>query len=710
MSNADAPSPPAASSGPPGKAGADVGRDREDRARARERRAQHPHDRALRATEVERAHVVVETKRGVDRRRVRLVDVRRASRSRTTTRRASSPSGAGLECEPRRLEAHRGGVLVVRRDRAGALAATGADERRDRRTVEPAVWQVGARRQDSSHGGDVRARPDAPSDRDRAETSQGGGDTRVTRRKYGSVTSSLAGWNSTTTGMSARRSSWSQPMIAVISQNPSSSSTIAGAYGTWNDGCCGRHTTVQLYRRPRPSLRSHERSRPPHTAHERAGFMFTEPQPAHCWYRSSPSAQPSQYGAAARRTAAGRDAGRLRLQHRHGRCRPEQHHVVEQRARPAVAAQRDLGAGDLAADARASQLLHAADDPLQHLHVEPGVAVRHRAAVGRHRDAAAGTDVAVLDERAALAFAAEAERFELADDLERERVVELGDIDVVGTEPGEREALPRRAPPDVAGGDRRRRDRAGPTPAARRTPDRRCRPRRRGSTPASWRRRRPRAAVVSTSPQPPSDVIAHSSRWNGSATMRDARMSSTVNGPRPQYTASGFTWPLLRTVAAAAASCSARRAVREHVPARHQRELGRGEQAVADDELVRRTRPRRGRGALGVHRRAPGRDHDDLAFAERDHRRRIEHRRDAVGRQLPRARTHAGTEHHVRRELSRDAVDLVDADAGVGQRAERAFERDRLRVVTFELAGLLGVEHADDGDVAERMRPSVTAR
>ena len=38
---------------------------------------------------------------------------------------------------------------------------------------------------------------------------------------------------------------------------------------------------------------------------------------------------------------------------------------------------------------------------------------------------------------------------------------------------------------------------------------------------------------VITSPQPPSDVIAQSRRWNGSATMRLSRMSWTVNGPRP---------------------------------------------------------------------------------------------------------------------------------------------------------------------------------
>jgi hypothetical protein len=35
-------------------------------------------------------------------------------------------------------------------------------------------------------------------------------------------------------------------MTALIIQNPSSRRMIAGAYGTWNVGSGGRHTTVQL--------------------------------------------------------------------------------------------------------------------------------------------------------------------------------------------------------------------------------------------------------------------------------------------------------------------------------------------------------------------------------------------------------------------------------------------------------------------------------
>src|SRR5215218_852239 len=45
-------------------------------------------------------------------------------------------------------------------------------------------------------------------------------------------------------------------------------------------------------------------------------------------------------------------------------------------------------------------------------------------------------DVPVLDERAALAVGAETERLQLADDLEREGIVEFQDVDVVPVDSG----------------------------------------------------------------------------------------------------------------------------------------------------------------------------------------------------------------------------------------------------------------------------------
>ena len=61
-----------------------------------------------------------------------------------------------------------------------------------------------------------------------------------------------------------------------------------------------------------------------------------------------------------------------------------------------------------------------------------------------------GSITAVDHEVAALALGAEPERLELADDLERERVVELAHVDVVGPEPRHRPRGLDRAAPDRA--------------------------------------------------------------------------------------------------------------------------------------------------------------------------------------------------------------------------------------------------------------------
>ena len=55
--------------------------------------------------------------------------------------------------EPRRLDRHRGGVLVVAGDRAGALPATLTDEGGDLGPVEPPVGQIRSPRQNPAHVG-----------------------------------------------------------------------------------------------------------------------------------------------------------------------------------------------------------------------------------------------------------------------------------------------------------------------------------------------------------------------------------------------------------------------------------------------------------------------------------------------------------------------------------------------------------------------------
>src|ERR1700733_11487108 len=99
--------------------------------------------------------------------------------------------------------------------------------------------------------------------------------------KYGRVTASDTGWNVTPTRMPSYRSSAWQPMMALISQNSSSSRTMAGAYGTLNDGSGGRQTTVQLYNEPNPAVCSHSMEVPRHEAHTVDGRSALTPHDAH---------------------------------------------------------------------------------------------------------------------------------------------------------------------------------------------------------------------------------------------------------------------------------------------------------------------------------------------------------------------------------------------------------------------------------------------
>ena len=129
---------------------------------------------------------------------------------------------------------------------------------------------------------------------------------------------------------------------------------------------------------------------------------------------------------------------------------------------------------------------------------------------------------------------AEPERLELADDLEGERVVELA------ARP-RRRATGRPCAKRLLGRPPRRPsrsgcavgDRAGPSWADAGRPARSGRGRRPRMCTGVLARSAARSAVVMTSAQPPSEVIEQSRRWNGSATIREARMSSGVNGPRP---------------------------------------------------------------------------------------------------------------------------------------------------------------------------------
>ena len=129
----------------------------------------------------------------------------------------------------------------------------------------------------------------------------------------------------------------------------------------------------------------------------------------------------------------------MRGQCRHGRSLPTTATLVNNAPAPPLLHNANAGVRDLSGRAPPLDLQHATDHPLQVLRDRTGVAVGHQPAVGVHREPAVMVDVPLVHERAAFAGAAEAVRLELADDLERERVVELEDVDVGRSEPARRE-------------------------------------------------------------------------------------------------------------------------------------------------------------------------------------------------------------------------------------------------------------------------------
>jgi hypothetical protein len=79
----------------------------------------------------------------------------------------------------------------------------------------------------------------------------------------------------------------------------------------------------------------------------------------------------------------------------------------------------------------------------------------------------------------------------------------------------------------------------------------------------------------------------------------------------------------------------------------------------------------------------------------------IDHAGDAERVDPSSRRAEAQGEDDLLGELADHAIDVVRVDAGIGQCAERRLEGDRLRIMAGQRPGLLGVVHADDGDVAE---------
>ena len=229
-----------------------------------------------------------------------------------------------------------------------------------------------------------------------------------------------------------------------------------------------------------------------------------------------------------------RHLARLWLQDRHGLSTPSNITSVNNAPEPPLEHIATSAPAICVLAQVAAQLLDAADHALQHLARRAGVAVRHDPAVGGDRVLPAGLDGASHHEVAAFALAAEAEGLELADDLERERIVELADVDVGGPQARRRGTRPPRlAARPCRSRDRRADCRPAPTSAGSCTtvpPLSLLPPSTNTGLPGASAAR---SARVSTKPHPPSEAVAQSRRWNGSATMRLSRMSCGVNGPRP---------------------------------------------------------------------------------------------------------------------------------------------------------------------------------
>ena len=136
---------------------------------------------------------------------------------------------------------------------------------------------------------------------------------------------------------------------------------------------------------------------------------------------------------------------------------------------------------------------------------------------------------------------------------------------------------------------------------------------------------------------------------------------------------------------------------------RHERELGRGEQSVAHDELVGRPGPGRRRRPVGVDAGTAGGDQHDVALAGGDERRGIEQGGNAQGAGPPGAGPEAQFEDDLRAVGPHHSVDLVGRDPGIGQCPERPEQGDGRRIVVRQGPGLHRVGDAGDGDVTEGM-------
>jgi hypothetical protein len=133
-----------------GQAGAQVGQDRQGRYRGAGGGDQRAETGAYGAGHVDGEHVLVEAERGVDRGRVRLVQVGGCGGGQEELADAVAQAVAG-QCGAGRLDGHGRGVLVVARDRPSPLGRRGPQCRGDVGSREAVVRHVGAVCDESGH-------------------------------------------------------------------------------------------------------------------------------------------------------------------------------------------------------------------------------------------------------------------------------------------------------------------------------------------------------------------------------------------------------------------------------------------------------------------------------------------------------------------------------------------------------------------------------
>src|ERR1700722_12473081 len=146
-----------------------------------------------------------------------------------------------------------------------------------------------------------------------------------------------------------------------------------------------------------------------------------------------------------------------------------------------------------------------------------------------------------------------------------------------------------------------------------------------------------------------------------------------------------------------------RGAVGEHMATCHEGEFSGSKQSVNDDKFVCRPSPGCCRSSFGMNSGAARCDQHDVALSSSDQCGCSENCGNPQRAGPPGAWPETELKGDLRAIGTNDTVNLVRGDAGVGECAQGAKQRDRRRVVFRKLARLHRVVDSDDSDVVKRM-------